>query len=218
MRQRSPSSSDNNLVKRLRVVDDSAARIPRPSDLSQPKYYLKLNPSRFALHRPPDHNSIPLTLLHPIFAEFVTDVETHEPTPQDNALVGELRAAMSQPCEDEVVQSYEFRRILAEHYKIQLYSAEIGSTGRITKGHACVGRFIYVVFDMKGWIGKRDPEVQASANHLEALRPSLQEGQDPLDVLPCIIVYCVGGCPSLTCYRLLTPHRHANWVFWDGSH
>ena len=36
--QRSPPAPADSRMKRYLVVDDSAARIPRPSDLSQPKY------------------------------------------------------------------------------------------------------------------------------------------------------------------------------------
>ena len=188
-------------------MDDSAARILRPSDLSQPKYYLQLKESRFALHRPPNHTTLPLALLHPIFAEFVADVEHHKPTPEDNALVQELSGVMSEPWEDKMAQSEKFRQILAKHYHIQLYSARVASTDRISDGHAVLGKYIYVVLGMKGWNGKGDLEVQASLYSLEAFRPILLGGKDPLDLLPCIIVYCIGGCLSLPCYPLPTPHR-----------
>jgi len=216
--QWSPPASVDNIMKRRLVVDDSVARITSPSDLSQPKYFRHLNQSRFALHRPPNHTVLPLALLHPIFAEFVANVELHQPTPEDNALVLELREVMSGLWEDEATQSEKFRHILAKHYDIQLYPAEVASTKRTTDGHAIVGKYMYVVFEMKGWNGKGDLEVQASLYPLEAFRPVLRNEKDPLDVLPCIIVYCVGGCLSLPCYPLLTPHRHPSRVFWDGHH
>ena len=63
-----------------------------------------------------------------------------------------------------------------------------------------------MVLEMKGWNGKGDPEVKASLHSLEAFRPVIENKQDPLDLLPCTIVYCVGGYLSLPCYPLLTPH------------
>ena len=215
--QKTPPPPFDNIMRRRLVAEDSAARIPRPSDLSQPKYLHKLNPSRFALHRPPS-TELPLALLHPIFGEFVSNVEHHEPTQEDNALVLELRKVMSGPWKDEEEQREQFRLILYKHYNIQLYPAKVGSTGRMTDGHASVGDYMYVVFEMKGWNGKGDSEVQASLYSLEAFRPVIREKQDPLDLFPCIIVYCVGRCLSLPCYPLLTPHRHPNRVFWDGPH
>jgi len=103
-----------------------------------------------ALHRPPNITVLPLALLHPIFAEFVADVEFHEPTPEDNALVLELCQVMSGPWENEATQCQKFRKVLAKHFNIQLYAAEVGSTKRTTNGHAVVGEYMYVVFEMKG--------------------------------------------------------------------
>ena len=118
---------------------------------------------------------------------------------------------MSKPLGNEVQQ---FRMILARHYGISLYSATIAGTG-----HAAVENFIYVVFEMKAWNGSGDPEVQASLYNLKAMRAAIVNKQkDSLDLLPCIVVYCVGGCLSLPCYPLFTPHRHSNRVFWDGPH
>ena len=175
-------------------MDDSVARIPPPSDLAQPKYSRRLDQSKFALHRPPNHTVLPLALLHPIFAEFVADVELHEPTPEDNAFVLELRQTMSEPWEDERTQAQMFRGALAKYYDIQLYAAEVGSTRRTTDGHAVVGEYMYVVFEIKSWNGKGDPELQASFYALGSYRQIISSKKDPFDVLPCLIVYCTGGC------------------------
>ena len=69
---------------------------------------------------------------------------------------------MSEPSEDEEIQCHKFRQILAGHYKIQLYAAKVGATKRTTKGHAQVGDYIYVVFEMNGWTDGGEPEVRAS--------------------------------------------------------
>jgi hypothetical protein len=216
--QVSPPASVDNINKRLLVVEDSLARITQPSDLSQPKKTRQLDQSKFALHRPPSHTALPLALLHPIFTEFVANVEHYKPNPTDYALVRKLREVMSEPWEDKLKQSRKFRHILEEHYKIQIYSARVAETKHITDGHAEVGGFMYVVFELKGRDDEGDPEVRASLYSLEADRAVIRNKKDPLDLLPCIIVYCIGGCLSLPCYPLLTPHRHLNRVFWDGHH
>jgi len=212
-----PAPADNRM-KRHDVVEDSVARVLPPSYLSKTQNYRKLAASRFALHRPPNSTTLPLALLHPIFAKFVKNVELHQPTPADNALVLELCEVMSKPWEDEVAQSGMFREILAKHYGIQIYSAAVASTTRNSDGHAVLGKYMYVVLEMKGWNGQGDSEVQASLYSLEASRPILRGGKDPLDLLPCIVVYCIGVCLSLPCYPLLTPHRQPNRVFWNGHH
>jgi hypothetical protein len=91
--QMSPPAPVDNITKRLLVVEDSLARITQPSDLSQ---FHELDQSKFDLHRPPKHTTLPLALLHPIFTEFVANVEHHKPIPTDNALVRNLREAMSE--------------------------------------------------------------------------------------------------------------------------
>src|SRR5262245_47287664 len=77
-----------------------------PSSLGKPKEFAKLqeNPAR-ALHcnRPPDATStVPATLLHPVFGQFLDNVNTHEPTTEDNALVLELSSTMSKFYPDEL--------------------------------------------------------------------------------------------------------------------
>jgi hypothetical protein len=211
----SPPATLGNMNKRLLVVEDSVART-QPSYLSYPKNFHELDGTKFDFHRPPNPTTLPLALLHSIFTEFVENVEHHEPTPTDNALVRDLCEAMSGTWEDELMQSRKFREILEDHYGIQIYPANVAQTTRTTDGHAQVGGFIYVVFEMRTWNGKGDPEVQASLYSLEADRAAFQSKRDPLDLLPCIIVYCIGGSLSLPCYPLLTPHRYLNRVFWEG--
>ena len=215
--QLAPASVDNT-KKRYLVVDDPVARIRSPSYLSQPENTCQLDKSKFALHRPPSYAVLPLALLHPIFAEFVANIQLYEPTGKDCALVLELRQVMLEPWEDTAIQFHKFRQILAKHYKIQLYAAEVGATKRTTKGHAQVGDYIYVVFEMNGWTDGGDPAVRASRYPLEAFRPVIRDKMDPYDMLPCIIVCCIGGCLCLPCYPLLTPPRHHDHVFWDGDH
>ena len=171
--QKTPPPPFDNMMRRRLVAEDSATRKSPPSDMS--------NPSIFALHRPPTHADLPLALLQPIFAEFVADAEHLEPNPEDNALVLELRSAMSEPWKDEDKQSAKFRAIIHEHYSIQLYPATVGSTKRTSDGHATIGQHMYLVFEMKGWSGNGDAEVQASLYALEALRVILDEKKDPLD-------------------------------------
>ena len=199
-----PPDAVDNIKKRRLVVEDSTARDPCPSELAQPQHFRKLDQSKFALHRPPKPTELPLPLLHPIFAEFVANIrdQNHEPTPEDHALVIELRKVMSEPWENEMEQSHRFRMILEKHYNIRLTPGTVAGMRRASDGHAAIGGYMYVVFEMKGWNGNGDPEVQASLYTPKALRPAIRNEKDPLDLLPCIIVYCVGGCLSLHCYPL----------------
>jgi len=59
--------------------------------------------------------SIPVTLLHPIFGQFVDDCDTHIPTEEGNSLVLDLSQAMSDFYEDENARASKFREILIAH-------------------------------------------------------------------------------------------------------
>ena len=197
------------------VVDDTVACINSPSDLS--KMPNQLDQERFAFNRPPDPKVLPLALLNPVFAHFVANVEHYQPTLKDKALVLELRQVMSESWRDEATQAEKFQKTLEKHYCIELCTGEVGAMRRRTDGHAKVGDYLYVVYEAKGWNGEGDLEVQAALYPIEAFRPAIQE-KDLYEKSPCIIIYSIGGCFSLPCYPLLTPHRHPSRVFWDGLH
>jgi hypothetical protein len=191
IRQVSRSDSVDIVAKRRQVVDDEAATRLPPSTLS--RNFSTLSPSKFALHRPPTPNIIPLALLHPIFAEFVANVKERKPTLEDHALARDLCDSMSQEWDLETDQCERFRQILANHYHIQLYAAEVAGTTRKTDGHVMVGSFMSTVFEGKTWSGCGSPEVQGSLHWLESVRKTVQGG-DPLDLMPCIVIHLVGTC------------------------
>jgi hypothetical protein len=189
------------MAKRRQGVDDPvAARVPS-STLAQT--FHTHDPSKFAFHLPPTH-TIPLALLHPIFAEFVGNVQRLRPTPEDNALVHDLREAMSQESDEEAVQCEKFRQILSTHYKIQLYPADVAGTSRKTDGRLMSesGSFMIAVCEGKTWNGSGCPEVQSGRHWLESIRKTVQGG-DSLDLLPCIIIYFVGAYLLPTLYPCL---------------
>ena len=95
---------------------------------------------------------------------------------------------MPQVWENEASQCLKFREIIAKHYGIQLYAARVGPTDHITNGHISVGPYILAICGAKNWNGHRDPEVEASAYVLEAIRRKLVAKRDPLDVLPCVVI------------------------------
>lgn len=73
--------------------------------------------------------------------------------------------------------------------------ARIGVSEWTTPGHIKHIRQPYLIAVCEGrtWKGEGDPEVRASGYVLYALRRALLDGKDPLDLLPCIIVYLVGS-------------------------
>jgi len=59
--------------------------------------------------------TIPVTLLHPIFRQFVDNCKNHQPIQEDNKLVLELMGAMSAFFPDENARAAELRAILTRH-------------------------------------------------------------------------------------------------------
>ena len=145
--------------QRFLVVDDTVTCINSPSDLA--KMARQLDDKKFAFNHPPDPKILPLTLLDPIFAQFVANIKHYQPTLKDEVLVHELHQVMSESWQDEATQAKKFWKTLEEHYCIKLYAGDVSGTRRRTDSHVGVGNYLYVVYEVKGWNGKGDPEVQA---------------------------------------------------------
>jgi hypothetical protein len=113
---------------------------------------------------------------------------------------------MSGVWENELEKWHKFRRILLEHYNIQLYPAGIGASEYTTRGHVRVpGRdYLMVIFEGKTWLNSGDPEVEAAGYILAGMRQDLREGKDPLDLLPCIIIHMTGT---------FSPSHHAIYAY-----
>jgi hypothetical protein len=57
----------------------------------------------------------PVTILHPIFGQFIDDCERYVPTKEDNALTWKLSEAMSKWCTSEKDRLSSFLTVMAEH-------------------------------------------------------------------------------------------------------
>ena len=185
-----------------------------PSTLAQ--QFNTLPTSKFALHYPPTSDVIPLALLHPVFAEFVANVQLHKPTWVDNEFARALSDAMSINYTMENLQCLKFGDLLNKYYKINLYAAGINGTGRTTDGHVMVGRFMVIVCEGKERQCGGCPDVQGCLYWVEAIHKTVQVN-DPLNVLPCIVISLYGACLLVT-LPLLTLHRPSHWVLWDSPH
>ena len=88
-------------------------------------------------------SSTPVTLLHPIFGEFVDDCQNYKPTEVDNAFVLELSTEMSKIYDTEAECTKIFCDLLYHCYHIQLYTAEVPRksyrTDRHVSGQGLIG-------------------------------------------------------------------------------
>ena len=187
--EKGPSPSD---TKRKHILEDSNAATA-PSGYSKKAH--TFDESLFIFHRPPRIDTIPLTLIDPIFAEFTDNVQSCTPTAEDFALVEDLTREMPRRWESERDQCCKFRQILRKHYLgVRLEAAEIGLTRYISNGHYQFNGPLLVVCEGKTWDGNGDPAIQAAGYVLAGLCQTLLATdwvkiQDPF---PCVIIYIVG--------------------------
>ena len=89
--------------------------------------------------------TIPIDLYHPIFGQFKTDCEEHDPTPGDNMFALE---AMSYFYVNESERLIEFRRILQEH-ELPFKPQSNGSD--LTGGHMKIGESLATLYWRGSW-------------------------------------------------------------------
>jgi hypothetical protein len=172
-----------------------------PSQLAQPSQVKDLQtsaatkPGRFHCNRPPSAApTIPITLLHPVFNEFIEDCQTHQPTQEDNALALELSSAMSGFFKGEKARQTQFIRILGKH-GIHITPAEIVGTSYCTDGDMRLNGYPYLIVEIKLEMGSKgsEPVFQPAIYYVTHLRT--QEHLNPHFAYPCLVSYLIGMWP-----------------------
>jgi hypothetical protein len=161
---------------------------------------LQLHPDGplFNFYGPPSAvGSIPITLIHQIFGQFVDDSKNYTPTAADNALVLSLSRAMSEFFPDERDRVTKFREILRD-YDIDLAASEIeGGRGSRTDGDLRFKGLCYAVLEGKNNIGGgggAHPLLQALIYYLTSMKEYSE--RDANARLPSLIIYLCGGSIS----------------------
>ncbi|KAG2068639.1 hypothetical protein BDR04DRAFT_1119621 [Suillus decipiens] len=95
---------------------------------------------------------IAVTLLDPIFAQFMDNCRRHKITTEDSRFAAKLATVMSILYPDERHRMEAFRTMPQEN-GISLYAAAVGATGSITDGHLMAGKFVVVIYEGKNEIG-----------------------------------------------------------------
>ena len=189
-----------------------------PSTTGQPAEFKKLqsrSPPAFFFNRPPEAATVtPLTLLHPVFGEFVHDCDTVRPTREDNEFVLTVWREMSGFFKEEKDRANAFRRRLAG-YGIDMAASGIGSyqtDGDLRKKGLC-----FAILEVKTELasGQADPLFQAASYYVASMRETSEEY--PNARLPSILIYLFGQLQSIylrTCVvRSLTYMcRGSYWV------
>ncbi|KAG2337141.1 hypothetical protein BDR05DRAFT_1048371 [Suillus weaverae] len=114
---------------------------------------------------------VPVTLLEPIFAQFVDDCQNHQSTACDNDFVRQLSEKMSSFYPDELTQMNAFRQVLRD-YGIILNASIVGSTKCMTDRHllSTNGKFVQMIVEGMNKIGSGTAEPFAKV-HSDVLVP-----------------------------------------------
>ena len=164
---------------------------------------------KFCCNRLSWASSTPVTLLHPIFGEFVDNCEIYKPTEVDNAFVLDLSTNMSEIYDTEAESAKVFRDLLYQYYCIQLYPADVLGTSYRTDGHASIGPYCFLITKAKNEIGSTgsDPYLQAALYYAQFVCDLAVK--TPLFVLPCFDISYFSKCSvkhhSLFFMNPLTP-------------
>ncbi|KAG1796018.1 uncharacterized protein HD556DRAFT_1471426, partial [Suillus plorans] len=160
-------------------------------------------------------NPVPVTLLEPIFAEFVDNCQNHQSMVYDNELVWRLSEKMSCFYPDELSRMNVFRHVLRQCGII------LNSDGHLLSSD---GMFVQVILEGKNEIGSdgAEPFAEAMLYHRKFMQDSKVELAKLWSVMPCIhiIVFgaCIGFAGSVFTYKVhLTPTYTIIPLFWHST-
>ncbi|KAG2095268.1 uncharacterized protein F5147DRAFT_584655 [Suillus discolor] len=140
---------------------------------------------------------VPITLLEPIFAEFVDDCQKYEPTVHDNDFVLQLSEKMATFYPNELTRMNTFRQVLRD-YGIILNASMVGSTGCTMDGHllSTNGQFVLMIIEGKNEIGSgaAEPFMEAMLYYRKFMEDSKIEMARLRSFIPCIHIIVFGAC------------------------
>ena len=148
-------------------------------------------------NRPRTANSTPITLLHPIFGQFVDDCKNCPLTPKLARFALELATEMCKFYKSEADRAQVFRDLICDRLEIKLKAVKVEGTEFTTDGHASVGFHIYVNTECKNEIGSMpaDPYLQSAIYYHHHAKYSVGKVQNSR--FPCLHIYYFGKSSSV---------------------
>ncbi|KAG1895096.1 uncharacterized protein F5891DRAFT_984546 [Suillus fuscotomentosus] len=146
-------------------------------------------------HRAAD--PVPITLLEPIFAEFVDDCQNRQPTVRDNNVVLQLSEKMAAFYPTELARMNTFRQVLRD-YGIILNASMVGLTGCTMDRHllSTNRQFVLMIIEGKNEIGcgAAKPFMEAMLYYRKFMEDSKVEIARLRSFIPCIHIIVFGAC------------------------
>ncbi len=163
-----------------------------PSNGGDPKNFhnAQKKDTRIPCNRPSSPpTSLPPTLLHPVFGNFIDDAENCIPTADDVQFLHAFVAVMRDIYDEEHKRKETVLKLFRKH-GIDAKPTMIGKY--TTDGDMSIGEFRLLIVEFKNEVGSKgaEPFFQAILYYLEATRSLASEYHN--SVLPCIIVLIFG--------------------------
>jgi hypothetical protein len=215
-RKRSPSNSQDINVKRVKVLESIPSITPSSVKLKDITHHGGID---VTYNRPKAScTTIPIALLHQVFANFLEDYRRHEPTERDNKWLTELRHAMLQEYAEETLRCSEFRQIFEKHTGIKIPDASIPGSSYRTDGHYDIaGHYLLITEGKNEWVGiSADPQLQAFLYYIQSAKSNVDKVSKG-DSLPCLIIYYVGKCTSAVLCNALTNSTIGSLIGFAGA-
>lgn len=132
-------------------------------------------------------DTIPNTLLHPIFGAFIDDCENHKPTPDDYELVRALTVAMSGFFRNETEQASAFFKVLQEH-DISLRATTVEYASDSISGDMQYKGFRYAIAQAGAGVGspRAEPHMLALSTYIHSTGSLAKDW--PAFRFPCILI------------------------------
>jgi hypothetical protein len=166
-----------------------------PSIAGKPQYFSDMQKNKeFLCIRPREASGpVPVTLLEPIFAQFVDDCQSYQPTAEDNNFVWQLSEEMCKFHDDENKRMVVFRETLAP-YGIELHAGNFDASGCKTDGHMMRNGFVQVIAKGKNEIGNggAEPFLQSPIYYRKFCRHSRDVILGRRLITPCFFIVVFG--------------------------
>jgi hypothetical protein len=141
------------------VLDTAFPRRLTPSSYGQPKKFKAMQEEfdyPILCHRPASASSTPVTLLHPIFGEFVDDCTAGRPTPEDVQFVLKLSSQMSEFYSSEGERAKDFRELITDYCGLTFTASKWNNERYITDFSLVIGKLCAMNKDL---IRVKDPQL-----------------------------------------------------------
>ncbi|KIK74259.1 hypothetical protein PAXRUDRAFT_791416, partial [Paxillus rubicundulus Ve08.2h10] len=186
---------EGNLIQAARNGFLNLCPRQKPSSSGQPSSFRtrQKNAAKYIpCGRPCDsEETIPVTLLHPVFGKFLDDCQTYEITAKDNAFIERMRQAMSCLYDEEGGRIDKVDEAL-QSYGIHLTVSKIKKTGYEMDGDMSINGHRYVIAEFKNEAGNTsaEPYCQAVSYYLESTRENAPKM--PASAIPCFVLVVFG--------------------------